>query len=85
MGTPDGTFYFNNEPNQLDQVLVNRNMAATDSVLWAESVAVQILKFPGTVAAGEYPKPRPFRIGANPDLDGYSDHFPICLQVTEAD
>lgn len=85
VGTPDGTFYFNNEPNQLDQILVNRNMAAADSVLRAEADTVQVLKFPGTVAAGDYPKPRPFRLGSTPDQDGFSDHFPICLQVTESD
>jgi hypothetical protein len=26
---PDGTFYFNNEPNLLDQFLVNKNMATS--------------------------------------------------------
>jgi hypothetical protein len=28
---PDGTFYFNNEPNLLDQFLVNKNMATQNA------------------------------------------------------
>ena len=44
------------------------------------------LKFPETVDAGDYPKPRPFGgMGKPIDQDGYSDHFPIGMRVTEAD
>ena len=30
-GIPEGSFYFNNEPNQLDQFLVNANLARPTS------------------------------------------------------
>ena len=86
MGTPDGSFYFDNQPNQLDQFLVNTNMAEATSPLRAEPDTIQTLKFPETVDGGNYPKPRPFGgMGKPIDRDGYSDHFPIGMRVTEAD
>lgn len=37
IGNPtDGSFYYNNEPNLLDQILVNKNMAKQDA-LYASS------------------------------------------------
>ena len=30
-GLPDGSFYFDNQPNMLDQFLVNKNMATGDA------------------------------------------------------
>lgn len=83
-GTPDGTFYFNNEPNLLDQFLVNRNLADETSPIRARSETVEILRFPGTSATGDYPKPVPFGGMGDPvDQDGFSDHFPIGMVVTE--
>lgn len=83
-GIPEGTFYFNNEPNQLDQFLINVNMARPDSPLRAEADTVEILHLPGTVDQGTYPKPRPFGGMGNPiDQTGFSDHFPIGMHVTE--
>ena len=83
---PDGTFYFNNEPNLLDQFLVNKNMAAPGRPIQVDPASVRILRFPGTATGGAYSRPRPFGgIGEAADEDGYSDHFPIGVRVTEAD
>ena len=83
---PDGTFYFNNEPNLLDQFLVNRNMAMQNSPIRARAETAEILRFPGTFSTGRYPRPKPFGgMGKPVDENGYSDHFPIGMQVTEAD
>ena len=86
IGDPaDGTFYFNNEPNLLDQVLVNKNMARQDAAIRVEPDTLQILRFPGTFT-GTYKRPRPFGgMGSAVDENGFSDHFPIGLRVTEAD
>jgi len=47
---------------------------------------VAILRLPGTVAPGDYPKPRPFGgMGQPVDPQGFSDHFPIAMRVIEAD
>ena len=87
IGDPaDGTFYFNNEPNLLDQFLVNKNMARQASPLRAEADTVRILRFDGTFSTGKYPRRKPFGgMGKPVDEDGFSDHFPIGMQVTEAD
>ncbi|GAA2072964.1 endonuclease/exonuclease/phosphatase family protein [Aeromicrobium tamlense] len=84
-GQPDGSFYWQNQPNLLDQVLVNRAMAA-DGPLRVEEESVRILRFPGTADEGQYPRPVPFGGMGHPvDKQGFSDHFPIALRVTEED
>ncbi len=85
-GTPDGTFYLNNEPNLLDQFLVNTNMTAPQAPLQARAETVQIHKPPPMVNGGDYPKPVPFGgMGKPVDPDGFSDHFAITLTITETD
>ncbi len=86
IGDPtDGTFYYNNEPNLLDQFLVNKNMAKQDSPIRAKPDTVEILRFPGTFT-GKYKRPKPFGGMRKPvDEDGFSDHFPVGIQVTEED
>ena len=85
-GTPDGSFYFDNQPNLLDQFLVNKNMATTDAPIKAVPDSVQILKPPAMVHTGRYKKPIPFGgMGAPVNQNGYSDHFPITMTVTEDD
>jgi predicted extracellular nuclease len=86
IGDPtDGSFYFNNEPNLLDQFLVNKNMAKQDSPIRARAETVEILRFPGTFT-GKYKRPKPFGgMGKAVDEDGFSDHFPIGMKVSEAD
>ncbi len=86
IGDPtDGSFYYNNEPNLLDQILVNKNMARQDSPIRVKPDTVEILRFPGTFT-GKYKRPKPFGgMGKPVDEDGFSDHFPVGVQVTEAD
>ncbi len=86
IGDPtDGTFYYENAPNLLDQFLVNKNMARQDSPIRAKPETLEILRFPGTFT-GKYKRPRRFGgMGKPVDEDGFSDHFPIGMQVTEAD
>lgn len=85
VGQPDGTFYYQNTPNILDQFLVNRNMATSESAIRAEVGTVEILRFPGTSSEGTYPAPVHFGgMGKEVNEDGFSDHFPIGMQVTDA-
>jgi hypothetical protein len=85
-GLPDGSFYFDNQPNMLDQFLVNRNMATCDAPIKVDPAAVQILKPPAMVNPGVYPKPIPFGGMGNPvNPNGFSDHFPITMRITEVD
>ena len=86
IGDPtDGSFYYDNEPNLLDQFLVNKNMAKHDAPIRARPETVEILRFPGTFS-GKYRRPKPFGgMGKPVDEEGFSDHFPIGMQVGEAD
>jgi hypothetical protein len=81
---PDGTFYFDNEPNQFDQFLINKNMIINEAPIRALPETVEILRFPGTSATGDYPRPVPYGgMGKPLNPDGYSDHFPIGLIIEE--
>ena len=85
-GAAEGTFYFENLPNLLDQFLVNENMAQSTSPFQAQANTVEILRFPGMVAPGNYPKPVPFGgMGKPVNQNGFSDHFPIGMVVRESD
>jgi hypothetical protein len=60
-------------------------MAKQDAPIRAQPDTLEILRFPGTFT-GKYRRPRPFGgVGKSVDEDGYSDHFPIALRVTETD
>lgn len=86
LGQPEGSFYFDNQPNLLDQFLANKNMAVSDAQLAVLPETVEIMRFDGMVAPGRYRRPRPFGgMGKPVDEDGYSDHFPVGLLVVEAD
>lgn len=85
LGQGEGTFYYDNQPNMLDQFLVNKNMIGTEAGLRADPDSVEIVRFEGMARDGDYPGPK--RYGGMRtviDEDGYSDHFPIGLRVTEA-
>ena len=58
---PDGTFYFNNEPNLLDQFLVNKNMATQNSPIRAQSRDDRDPAFPGHVQRGQVSTPEAVR------------------------
>src|SRR5688572_32483139 len=59
-GVPEGTFYFDNEPNVLDQFLVNKNMAVQDAAIAIKPDTVKVLIFDG-MSTGVYHIPRIFR------------------------
>lgn len=85
-GRREGTHYFDNTPNLLDQFLVNRNMLRANAPIRAVEGSAAIRAFPEMVRAGDYPGPRRFGgHGAPADVDGFADHFPIEMRVVEAD
>lgn len=86
LGQGEGTFYYENFANVLDQVLVGKNMVKQTSPIQALPATVQIIRFPGMASAGTYPAPTPFGgMGKPVNTSGFSDHFPIGIQVREAD
>ena len=83
LGVPAGTFYFDNQPNVLDQVLVNKNMSRGNGPMAVDPASVTIVAF-DDMTTGSFRKPRPFGgMGKPVDDDGFSDHFPVTLIVME--
>jgi endonuclease/exonuclease/phosphatase family metal-dependent hydrolase len=86
MGQGLGTHYYNNFPNVLDQFLANKNMLKGNVPIRALPNSVDIVRFPEMVDTGDYPKPIRFGgMGKPVDQNGFSDHFPIAVTVSEAD
>lgn len=86
VGTGDGTLYFDNFANLLDQFLVNRNMIGVGASVRALADTVEIVRFPGMSTAGAYPQPVRFGgMGKPVNPAGFSDHFPIGVVVEETD
>ena len=86
-GLPDGSFWFDNQPNVLDQFLVNKNMASHDAAQRGSTPPRRrSSSLAAMVNAGVYKKPIPFGGMGDPvNEDGFSDHFPITMTVTEID
>lgn len=87
LGERAGTFYFDNEPNVLDQFLVNKAMLQPDAPVAVVPASVEVVRLPGMVAGGRYPYPIAFGgIGERRlNEQGYSDHSPITVEVVERD
>lgn len=87
MGSGEGTYYFQNFPNVLDQFLISKGIAKVGSPFRVRDGSVRIEKFPQMVSSGAYPKAirfdRPSSKGFNDK--GYSDHFPISMALAEKD
>ncbi len=66
LGSPDSTFYFENQPNILDQILVNKNLAKATAAIRADPAAVHIVRFPGMTANGRYKSPSRSKDSATP-------------------
>jgi predicted extracellular nuclease len=85
LGEPAGSFYFDNQPNMLDQFLVNKNMTGVNAPIIVDPATVELIIRDG-MTIGDYRRPRPFGgMGKPVDENGFSDHFPIGHTVTEID
>jgi endonuclease/exonuclease/phosphatase family metal-dependent hydrolase len=84
MGQALATHYYQNFPNMLDQFLVSRGFLQEDAAFTVNEQSVTIIRFPDMIDAGQYHVPRRFgRPSSSLDQDGFSDHFPIAVMVTE--
>lgn len=82
-GQAIGTHYFQNFPNVLDQFLASKAMVVQSSPLRVLPDTAEVVRFPEMVDSGDYPKPIRFGRGASMNPNGFSDHFPIAVQVEE--
>ena len=86
IGRADGTFYFENQANLIDQFLANENMIKPGGDIELDATTVTIeSSFPGLSDPNDvYPQPKRFGgMGKQIDLNGYSDHYAISVLVKE--
>jgi predicted extracellular nuclease len=86
MGEAEGTFYFENQANMIDQFLANDNIITEGAPIELDPDSVIIeSSFPGlSDPTAIYPQPIRFGgMGKQVDLNGYSDHYPISVRVNE--
>ena len=78
--------YLRSQINVLDQFLANKNMVKQNVPIRVLPESVEILRFPDMVETGNYPKPIRFDgMGKPLNENGFSDHFPIAVTVSEAE
>lgn len=83
-----GTIYFNGNADVFDQILVSRPMLGS-GVFTVQEDTARIEAFPEMVSSTKSDGPIPFGLSRgnaakNVNVDGYSDHFPVSVVVTEA-
>ncbi len=86
MGQGIGTLYYDNLPNVFDQFLANKNIIKQNAPIKVLEDSAEIVCLPEMVDKGRYPKPVRFGgMGNEVNEDGFSDHFPITVTISEAD
>jgi hypothetical protein len=85
-----GTFYFDNFPLMIDQMLVTRGLLLNNTSIrlaaFEDGSQARIEKFSEMISGGQYPDPirfgRPSARIFNPET-GFSDHYPVAIRVRE--
>lgn len=83
LGEGIGTHYFDNNPNMLDQFFVSKGLLTGNSNILVRQDTVEIVRFPEMVSGGSYPTPIRYGRGSSIESNGFSDHFPIAVQLRE--
>ncbi len=85
MGRGLGTYYYSNTALMIDQFLISGGLLKAKSKLKAAEASPVIVQLPEMTAAGRYPVPVRFgRPTSGLNQSGYSDHFPITLDLLES-
>ncbi len=89
LGDGQGTYYYENKPNLLDQFMVSRSILTGTSgfkLMGTSKDSARIERFPEMTAKGTFPKPVPFGRPSAKNIynpNGYSDHWPVSLVLRE--
>lgn len=81
LGSGDATHFYDNAPNLLDQLLISKGLLSGKSGMKASLNSVKIFKHPDMISGGRYPAPIRFGRGDKINLQGFSDHLPICMKI----
>jgi hypothetical protein len=83
MGQNIGTHYYDNVAGVLDQFMISKGLVTGAAGIRALTAAVDILQYPEMRGGGIYPVPIRFGRGNAMNRDGFSDHYPIAMQLRE--
>ncbi len=85
LGAAQASYVYDGFANVLDQFLVNKNLLKTTSPIRADLASVKIEDFPEMKSDGTYPAPIRFGgMGKAVNTNGFSDHYPISMTITES-
>ena len=82
-GQGTGSYYFENDPLILDQILVSKGLLTGNSGLKVKEKTTQIIRFPEMINSGTYPVPVRFSRGKSLNKNGFSDHFPVAVTLND--
>ena len=85
-GDRRATYYFNSQPNMLDQFWVSKGILKNNTPFQISDNSVAVFAPSELVASGDYPRAKKFGRPSSPktfDDDGFSDHFPIEMILEE--
>ena len=83
LGQSLGTHYYGNEPQVLDQFLVSKGLLTGKSGIRVDDASAEVMQFPEMIKSKTYLTPRRFGRGSSLDREGFSDHYPVGLRLSE--
>jgi hypothetical protein len=82
LGQSLGTYY-SNEPQVLDQFLVSKGLLTGKSGIRVDDASAEVMQYPEMIKSKTYHTPWRFGRGRSLDREGYSDHYPVGLRLSE--
>ena len=77
------SYYFDNFPIMFDQFLVSKGLVKQNGVFTVVDGSAEVIR-PLEMRTGGYEVPRRFgRPSKSLDLQGFSDHYPVCIRIRE--
>jgi endonuclease/exonuclease/phosphatase family metal-dependent hydrolase len=83
LGRSLGTHYYNNAPQVLDQFLASKGLLTGKSGIRVDTASAEVLQFPEMIKSTRYLTPKRFGRGESIDRNGFSDHYPVVLRLSE--
>ncbi len=84
MGKSIGTYYYQNFPSMLDQIMVSRGLLMDEGDFALSDAPAEIVRYE-RMKEGDYNIPKRFGRPSKQKYneEGYSDHFPIAIKIIE--
>ncbi len=83
MGEGLGSYFGQNDPKMLDQILVSKGLLTGNSGLKVVDNSVEVIRFKEMIKKGTYPVPLRFGRGRKMNKKGFSDHYPVAVVIKE--